>query len=363
MLPSLPNDVISEILSWVPVKPACRFQCVSRGWRSLITSRAFLAVHKSRAEPLLVSVTTTLVPKASSVLRLMDIDANVVRVIKKQGLCTIYYCFAGPVCLRFDDYHVSVVDLATGNLARTSAELHELRHDLTVGCALPSHTFKVVCFGTNYEPCKVLALEDGAKWRPVQPPPTPSLVTIACDHGSPVTVGGVLHILCKDDAAPQVDEDYVLRFDLEREEWKACVKGPRSGKELQDCKFLVNLDDALCIVQRTSQALCLIWVMTDSAKGTWDKLYTIPMNRTFNSLRPLTLMRDGRKLLFYALDRLTETATLQEYDPLAGTCTILTKFKSNLLGNWGICVLHLECFVSPLSISPPSMLSQLISCK
>jgi hypothetical protein len=157
-----------------------------------------------------------------------------------------------------------------------------------------------------------------------------------------------------------VDEDYVLRFDLESEEWKACIKGPRSGEKLQEDKYMANLDDALCMLQWTAvDDICLIWVLTDSVKGTWVKVYTIPMAPTFDSVRPLTVMHDGRKLLFYAPNMSERTATLQVYDPLTGTCTNLEKFASNLSENDGICVLHLECFVLPknLPITAPSVVN------
>ncbi|KAM0915113.1 hypothetical protein ACQ4PT_011023 [Festuca glaucescens] len=220
MLPSLPDDAIFEILSWVPVKPACRFRCVSRGWRALISSPAFLTTHKSHVEPLLLSITTSPPPEVNSTLRLMDIDGNIVRVIEKPGLWTIKYSLHGPICVRIADYDVSVIDLATLNVVRTSVELnHELFCSLNVGCAVPSRKYKVVCLMRKYDPCKVLTLEDGAKWRQVKSPPTPPLLTNGYNLGSAVTVNGVMHFLYEVEI-PQVDEDYVLGFDLESEEWK-----------------------------------------------------------------------------------------------------------------------------------------------
>lgn len=37
--PSLPDDALVEILSSVPAKSLCRFKCVSKGWRDLISDR------------------------------------------------------------------------------------------------------------------------------------------------------------------------------------------------------------------------------------------------------------------------------------------------------------------------------------
>ena len=79
----LPNDVIFDILSRVPVKSLCRFQSVSRGWRAIISDPVFAAAaQKSRpAEPLLVLGSYT----ESSWLRLVDKDGIVVRVIDSTG--------------------------------------------------------------------------------------------------------------------------------------------------------------------------------------------------------------------------------------------------------------------------------------
>nr|XP_051196817.1 F-box/kelch-repeat protein At3g23880-like [Lolium perenne] len=217
MLPSLTDDAIFEILSWVPVKPACRLRCVSRAWRALISSPAFLTTHKSRVEPLLLSVTTSSPPEFNSTLRLMDIDGNIIRVIEKPGFWTIKDSSHGPVCVCIANYDVSVIDLATLNVVRTSAELnHESFCSLNVGCAIPSRKYKVVCLMSKHDPCKILTLEDGAKWRQVKSAPTPPLLTNGYNLGSAVTLNGVMHFLYKV-ATPQVDDYYVLGFDLESE--------------------------------------------------------------------------------------------------------------------------------------------------
>ncbi|KAJ6859807.1 hypothetical protein NC651_036189 [Populus alba x Populus x berolinensis] len=41
----LPEDLITEILSWLPVKALLQFKCVCRSWYAIITSQAFISKH------------------------------------------------------------------------------------------------------------------------------------------------------------------------------------------------------------------------------------------------------------------------------------------------------------------------------
>uniref|UniRef100_A0A7N0TRC3 F-box domain-containing protein n=1 Tax=Kalanchoe fedtschenkoi TaxID=63787 RepID=A0A7N0TRC3_KALFE len=47
-LPILPQDVIQDILSRLPVKPLVRFRCVCRWWNSLIRDSTFIKLHLAR---------------------------------------------------------------------------------------------------------------------------------------------------------------------------------------------------------------------------------------------------------------------------------------------------------------------------
>nr|QNT17571.1 Kelch repeat F-box 7 protein [Salvia miltiorrhiza] len=44
-IPKLPNDVIIEILTWLPVKSLLKFKCVCTSWRALISSQRFIKAH------------------------------------------------------------------------------------------------------------------------------------------------------------------------------------------------------------------------------------------------------------------------------------------------------------------------------
>ncbi|XBI03861.1 hypothetical protein VPH35_132226 [Triticum aestivum] len=225
----------------------------------------------------------------------------------------------------------------------------ELFCDLHIGCAASSRTYKVVCLKRQY--CKVLTLEDGTKWRQVQSP-REVVITHGYDNNFVVAINGVKEL-------------YVLRFDLESEEWRASIRGPlRSGEKLQEkttTRYITKLNDALCMVQQSSTNIWLIWLLADPTKSTWVKEYTIPMASSVVRVMPLTVMCDTQKLLFYLCDRSSATSTLQVYDPLIQKCTERLKFESNLVGAV-LCDLHMEHFVSTkiLPMAPQSVLSPLV---
>lgn len=150
------------------------------------------------------------------------------------------------------------------------------------------------------------------------------------------------------------------------EEWRSSMKGPmRSGEKLQGkTRSMTKLNDALCMVNRSSTNRWILWLLTDPTKGIWVKAYTIRMASLVDLVMPLTMMRDGRMLLFYMYDRSPATSTLQVYDPLTQKCTQQLKLVSNLSGA-GLCDLHLEYFVSTkiLPMASPSVLSHLRFCR
>ena len=50
LLQLLLDDLVYEILTWVPVKSLIRFRCVSKSWYSTITSHKFIKTHLDRAK-------------------------------------------------------------------------------------------------------------------------------------------------------------------------------------------------------------------------------------------------------------------------------------------------------------------------
>nr|XP_011467380.1 PREDICTED: F-box/WD-40 repeat-containing protein 1 [Fragaria vesca subsp. vesca] len=61
----LPFDIITEILSWLPVESLLRFKCVCKNWRSLLGDYKFIAKHMARARSHQLSCQRIVEPTAS----------------------------------------------------------------------------------------------------------------------------------------------------------------------------------------------------------------------------------------------------------------------------------------------------------
>ncbi|TVU08421.1 hypothetical protein EJB05_41825, partial [Eragrostis curvula] len=131
---SLPEEIIFDVLSWLPVKSLFRFWRVSKGWRALISDPVFVAAHKSRAALLLVC------SFAACELRVMDTDGNVLRVLKDVAGTALTATRLDLVCVDEGWLGARVIDPATGRVAtiiwRSTARL---------GKAAPSGDYKIVC--------------------------------------------------------------------------------------------------------------------------------------------------------------------------------------------------------------------------
>ncbi|XP_044414629.1 putative F-box protein At3g10240 [Triticum aestivum] len=352
---SVPSDVVSEILSWAPVKSVCRFRCASRGWGALISDPAFVAAHKARTEPQLLIVANSFHGVASGGrrdLRLLDTDGSVVRVVKSAGnLWTIISGPRGPVCATRVGRVLNVINLATGDVLIERARV-QLCYFIFSGYAAPSDKYKVVRLMATIShghplvhTCWVLALEDGARgWRRMQSPPIASYFGL--HKNSTVTIDGVLYFLYS-----LLRGDYVLRLDLETEQWKRSIKAPEMR---YTTPHMVELNGTLNMVHSegrgTKHGCTIIWLLSDLAKGTWVKAYMIPMPETVDLVIPLKVMRHGGKLMcYYSYYLLSDkaTPTLQVYDLLNETCTHLADLPGNQLADVGFCDLHLECHVRP----------------
>ncbi|KAM0824256.1 hypothetical protein ACQ4PT_070324 [Festuca glaucescens] len=292
------DDVVFDILSRIPVKSLSRFRCVSKGWYALISDN-IIAVYKSRAEPLLVVGS-----RWDTSLRLIDVSGNVVKVIENVGYVWKLICTSRDnlVCVIGISSDVKVIDLASGKVVQTCRKTGLLGF----GHTIPSGVHKVVYI--NPYSCEILTVGDGVGWRPMQLPTTSNISYAR----SPVVVNGVLHLVLRS----HLDGNSVLCFNLASEEWMKAINGP-PNLDLQKCDlWLSELNGSLCMVQPEDESCGTnIWLLTDSNKNTWVKVFTVPLDSCgYYQVKPLRILRDGKRLLFCNTHESTDLSSVQIYD-------------------------------------------------
>ncbi|XBI44208.1 hypothetical protein VPH35_108882 [Triticum aestivum] len=342
---SLPDELIFNILSWAPLNSVCRFRCACRMWRAVLSDPAFIATHRSRhAEPLLVVRSSQENPGRGHDLRLMDMDGNVVRVMKGIG-------GMGSLSTSVDD-HVCITDYLSGrahviNLAKGEVVVDcpkpklEQHHVFGFGRVVPSGKYKVVRLllgrSCDYE---VLTVGHGARWRRVRPPPA----GISDGRCSPVAVDGTMYFLSSDSPS----DDALLRLDLESEQWTKPLKGPMNTMvplrwKMSGIVRITELNGCFCLVHLGVHMT--VWLMTESENQKWVKAYTIPVDPSTKYCMPLRVTSDGGKLIFFS-SCYGQGSELRVYDPSTETCTM--RWALGCRGDTvRLCNLQLGHFVRP----------------
>ncbi|XP_071680509.1 F-box only protein 12-like [Lolium perenne] len=326
------RDVIVEILSWLPAKPLCQFRCVSREWHALISSRAFAAMHRSRAEPLLVGMSTSV--SGTTNLQLMDTDGSVVRRFPpREGNWTLWASLDDLACISSSSGRSStleVVDLSTGK-ALLPAEDAAAGFLMYASCGRAARTGSLKVFRLDaHLTCEVLSLGDGAsRWRQVQSPPPMVSHWNKITSSSVVTLHGALHFLSQ-------DHYDVLSFDLDNETWTV-IPGPPAGiVGSKKSISLAELNGTLCMARREYPLVADIWLLTNTDNSSWIKAYSLPVDLLADFVVPLRLLRLGGEVLFYSSYDERSKLVLQVYDPRSGKCRKV-KTSTNLMGRIGLC--------------------------
>ncbi|KAK1614283.1 hypothetical protein QYE76_019800 [Lolium multiflorum] len=349
---SLPNDLVFDILSKLQVKPLCRFRCVSRGWRALISDPVFATMHKSRhadADPLIVVSFSKENPwSLYRALRLMDMDGNVVKVIEGKGSIGLHFTSVDSlVCVVANVFSglAHVVDLATGEALLDCPESKDLSYRQCVfgfGRSAPSGLYKPGPPMGLSNWLRGLTVGEDTEWRTAQSSP----VYISAYRSSPVAVNGNIYFL--------ISFDYRLLlacFDLESEQWKEPLQGPKNTESPEIWRrtrkvYISELRGSLCVLQFLDTQSMTVWLMMESNKDKWIKMYTIPVapSAHYSSSRILWVTHDGGKLIVDSLLNQQEPV-LQVYDTNYKTCKRLLKLDCGP-GVVGLCSLQLNGFVS-----------------
>jgi hypothetical protein len=289
-------------------------------------------MYRSRAEPLLVTKTFS---EGVRGLQLMDTEGTVLAMVDQWWEGTFWACLGDLIRITSGTH---VFDLATGGetfLKNCSKSAKQGAWRFSFGRTGQSGVYKVFRHGyasdSHRLSWQVLTVGDGdgADWRQTQSPP--AMVHSCHGYTSSVTVGGALHFLSR-------NEEEVLRFDLQSEEWKV-IRGPLRDAGQRVIISIGELNGALCLVQ-TMTCVTTIWRLVDPNRSIWVKAYTMDI-AVIGLVVPLRVLRPGGKLLFYYLRDRASKPVLKVYDPRLGRCKDV-KIPANVFGEIGLCSSHFD---------------------
>ncbi|KAJ1288183.1 hypothetical protein BS78_02G071200 [Paspalum vaginatum] len=333
---ALPVAALSEILVRFPSKILCRLRAVCRAWRSLLSDPGFIAAHAARnSEPYLVAW----YPEdadSDSLVDVLDLSGRIVKQVKGEGSDKVVMRMSSDlVCVKTIETGVfRLVNPVSGAVYRLSNELAAEHAALgfrlrdygepvhLVGKVAGTGEHKVLrmlpyhCLNGNrqnlFEVCTLSSSSSSTEeWRGKQGPPAP----ILWNEWTRVAIGGVVYFLTV--AAyfavmnlQVIEQDWILQFDLEAEEWRASTARPDGIVAAADdnddflCFFqnlsskqvrLANVSGSLAFVFWSSQYMDL-WFLMDSAKGPWVKQYHVHVEQPDLCLPPmhsLVALEDG----------------------------------------------------------------------
>ncbi|XP_066398779.1 F-box protein At3g07870-like [Miscanthus floridulus] len=357
---ALPLDALCEILLRLPGKQLCRLRTVCRAWRSLLSAPWFAAAHAARRpEPYIVaSYADDVDLDRDSLVDVLDMSSGqIVRHVAAGNASDMVVSVAAPglVCVKtINSGSFRLLDPVTGavhNLSDRLAPEHAARGFSLRDYGEPVHLFGQVAGTCELKVLRMLPFRqrhDGsgsdrddlfevctfsssARWRGMQGPPR----SFVWNEWTRVVVGGVVY--CLSVAAyfavvnRRADEQgWIVRFDLEAEEWRPRIKGPSDlvgggGRHNLYLKqvTLANLNGSLVIVHGSSRVMDL-WFLKDSEEGLWVKQYSVQIERSghLSPMHPLLVLEDGRIVTV-----IRSMGLLQIYDPRTSTFASLMMLR------------------------------------
>ncbi|KAJ1427145.1 Galactose oxidase/kelch, beta-propeller [Sesbania bispinosa] len=305
----LPSEVITDILTRLPVKPLLRFRSTCKWWRSLIDSTHFTFEHLNKS-----TKNSTIILRQYSRVYQLELD-NLDKVeelnhplmcysnrIKVLGSCNGLIC----ICNIADDiafWNPSIRKhriLPSEPLNRhesdektlLAARVYGFGHDsVSDDYKLVSISYFVDLRRRSFDSqVKLYSLRhDSWKTLPSMP------YALCCARTMGVFVGGALHWVVTRKLQPD-QPDLVVAFDLSNESFREVLL-PVTVNGNYDMD-LALLGGCLCVIEKRGGTQFDVWVMREyGSQDSWCKLFTVGDMESVTSLRPLAYSRDGDKVL------------------------------------------------------------------
>ncbi|GAA0165591.1 hypothetical protein LIER_40017 [Lithospermum erythrorhizon] len=248
----LTDDLIIEILIWLPPKSATRFKSVCKSWCMIIKTRKFIEKHMQRAKPFIYFVTpSNPAPKANSFLFHSAVDGLILEVNSIQRYCRIRnHATTWNLVLPLPDSKRAYMTMSY----LSSSEKYKVLN-LQVRADAPSIFLDVLTVGVD------------VTWRPVEVP-------ISCGNKRFVSSGtfdGVSYIMiyCHECCPPQmlafqIEDERFVKIPMPQRVEVLCSSGRYAIKAIE-----FNKKFGLCC--KFEEELH-IWGLQDDEKAEWDEV-------------------------------------------------------------------------------------------
>ncbi|XP_059438985.1 F-box/kelch-repeat protein At3g23880-like [Corylus avellana] len=322
MAKELPEDLVTEILLWLPVVSLLRCKCVCKSWYALITHQNFVTKHIQHNKK--NSNTLLLVKMRDEIFDVVStLSYETLQVLDSQPLPPPFLVLGscnGLVCLH-DDYALRVVlwNPATketkvvpkSNLPQFVSAFHKLGVDgIGFGFDAKTNDYKIINLLTIYEShsrgkmaqSEVYSL-NADSWRKVDTPPFSISPVYSSVRGMNTYTNGMASLEAYGD-----NRGNLLSFDMSNEVF---LKTPKPDDvfldEFSDWTDIFVLNESIALIvlvwDKGMSEICYdIWLLLEvGVKDSWTKLFSIGPFTDFKQPRPLGFWKNDA-VLFENLD-------------------------------------------------------------
>ncbi|KAL9236851.1 hypothetical protein vseg_011474 [Gypsophila vaccaria] len=316
----LPSEIIAEILSRLPVKSLVRFKTVSKSFNYLIKSPNFIhqtltsssSSSSSNNHRIIISHSTVCSSADTDTLSFSELPHPLLPPPSLQP--TLNY-FADPpgvlligqargvVCISNATKSVVYLYSPGTRTQRCVPRSHIMYPEdfVVFGFMFDGfrHDYKLLrivqcresyCHVRFYNEAKVYSLRDH-EWRFVREMP---YVLVYKDCNGVFVEGGVHFVVGKEGVK------YIVRFDVEKEEFGEVMEMPGGGDEYEVSKLVLReLGGCLCVMVNDKSGFWAdLWVMREYGKAeTWERVLCLEVWPRFCEVRPVVYSSDGRRVL------------------------------------------------------------------
>jgi F-box interacting protein len=339
----IPEDLLPEILSRLPVKCLLRFKCVCKSWYALITNPNFITKHltwatshKTQRGAILNCWDSMGYPRVSTLsnetLELSgDVDLEQLFQLRVGGLTVIGPC-NGILCLsgcpsltygerEFDDYELLVLWNPATRESKIPSPIHrqldmpDLTSTFGFGFDPNTNDYKVVRILNFDSQCEVLVYSLSAdSWRMIDSSPKPSYFIRSTFF--PSYLNG-FHHWWGYERKDNMKHQFLISFDMGNEVFQQLPLPPT--EEYSCGGQIAVINESVALIRELEGGRYEKWVLDDSGvERSWTKKLTMVLPRLWHltQLRGdgLVVLSDSDRCLVMYDPRTQQLWDLQLYD-------------------------------------------------